>query len=194
MNSKLVRGIFRNNDLLLFFTAITLTVIGLVSLYSTTQYSYTNFFNKQLVWLALGIVLFFIFSSIDYRFFKVHFSPIIALYLLELLGLIAVFLFGNSVRGAQSWISLGPINIEPVEPLKVILILIFAIIWLGITVVSGIKLKHILALVLIGCVLSVLAWSFLLLGYQKARILTFLNPSLDPYGAGYNSIQSSVAV
>ena len=126
MNSKWVRGIFRNNDWLLFFTAITLTVIGLVSLYSTTQYSYTNFFNKQLVWLALGIVLFFIFSSIDYRFFKVHFSPIIALYLLELLGLIAVFLFGNSVRGAQSWISLGPINIEPVEPLKVILILIFA--------------------------------------------------------------------
>ena len=237
MNLKWIRDIFKNNDWLLFFTAITLTAIGLVSLYSTTQYSYINFFSKQLVWLALSIVLFFIFSSIDYRFFKVHFFPIIALYFLELLGLIAVFLFGDSVRGAQSWISLGPINIEPVEPLKIILILIFAkyffgrhveiyrikhivvsgiyvflpsvlvllqpdigsflmlvVIWLGITIVSGIKLKHILALVLIGCILSVLAWSFLLLDYQKARILTFLNPYLDPYGAGYNSIQSSVAV
>ncbi len=37
-------------------------------------------------------------------------------------------------------------------------------------------------------------WQFLLLPYQKLRVLNFLNPTLDPSGSGYNSIQSLVAV
>ncbi len=43
-----------------------------------------------------------------------------------------------------------------------------------------------------GSILPVL-WSFLK-GYQKRRILTFLNPDLDPLGAGYHVIQSKIAV
>jgi rod shape determining protein RodA len=37
-------------------------------------------------------------------------------------------------------------------------------------------------------------WMFLLKGYQKQRILTFLNPDRDPLGAGYHIIQSKIAV
>lgn len=39
-----------------------------------------------------------------------------------------------------------------------------------------------------------LTWMFLLKGYQKQRILTFLNPDRDPLGAGYHIIQSKIAV
>ncbi|MEE8557044.1 MAG: rod shape-determining protein RodA [Myxococcota bacterium] len=38
------------------------------------------------------------------------------------------------------------------------------------------------------------AWSFYLRGYQKERILTFLNPERDPLGAAYHTIQSQIAV
>lgn len=46
-----------------------------------------------------------------------------------------------------------------------------------------------------GAALSIpLAWSFFLKGYQKLRVLTFLNPDRDPLGAGYHIIQSKIAI
>ena len=45
-----------------------------------------------------------------------------------------------------------------------------------------------------GGVLVSLAWFFFLKGYQKQRILTFLNPDRDPLGAGYHIIQSKIAI
>ncbi len=48
---------------------------------------------------------------------------------------------------------------------------------------------------LAGCALIIpVFWMFLLKGYQKQRILTFLNPDRDPLGAGYHIIQSKIAV
>ncbi len=46
---------------------------------------------------------------------------------------------------------------------------------------------------LTGCVLPVV-WFFGLKAYQKTRILTFLNPDLDPLGTGYHIIQSKIAI
>ncbi|MEJ2158225.1 MAG: rod shape-determining protein RodA [Desulfobacteraceae bacterium] len=46
-----------------------------------------------------------------------------------------------------------------------------------------------------GCALVIpVVWMFLLKGYQKQRVLTFLNPDRDPLGAGYHVIQSKIAV
>lgn len=46
-----------------------------------------------------------------------------------------------------------------------------------------------------ACLLAVpMAWLFFLKGYQKERILTFLNPDRDPMGAGYHIIQSKIAI
>ena len=39
-----------------------------------------------------------------------------------------------------------------------------------------------------------LGWSFVLKDYQKERVLAFLDPNLDPRGAGYQSIQSTISV
>lgn len=71
--------------------------------------------------------------------------------------------------------------------------LVILAIWLGMFIASGLR-----PLYLIGGLATFLAsfpliWSFLR-DYQKQRILTFLNPMIDPLGTGYTTIQASIAV
>ncbi|MFK8139267.1 MAG: FtsW/RodA/SpoVE family cell cycle protein, partial [Bdellovibrionales bacterium] len=58
----------------------------------------------------------------------------------------------------------------------------------------GVKRRVLLSAVSIVIIALPLAWSFALKPYQKQRVLTFLDPGRDPRGAGYNSIQSKIAV
>ena len=59
---------------------------------------------------------------------------------------------------------------------------------------TGLDKKKLVALSLIGILILFTAWFSLLHDYQKTRILTFLNPSQDPLGSGYNVAQSIVAI
>ena len=59
--------------------------------------------------------------------------------------------------------------------------------------VVGVQLWKFAVLGGAGVVLAPIAWHFLH-GYQKERILTFLNPERDPLGAGYHIIQSKIAL
>jgi rod shape determining protein RodA len=59
---------------------------------------------------------------------------------------------------------------------------------------GGLRMKALLGLVLAGAVIGGLGWMFALKDYQKARIYSFLDPTLDPRGAGYQKIQSEIAV
>jgi len=59
---------------------------------------------------------------------------------------------------------------------------------------AGLRLKAIGALFVALGVVGGLGWQFGLRDYQKTRIYTFLNPGLDPKGAGYQKIQSQIAV
>ncbi|MDD9951678.1 MAG: rod shape-determining protein RodA [Zetaproteobacteria bacterium] len=54
--------------------------------------------------------------------------------------------------------------------------------------------RAILAAGIGACITALVGWSFLLRPYQKQRILTLLNPGMDPSGSGYNSLQSLVAI
>ncbi|OGZ46910.1 MAG: rod shape-determining protein RodA [Candidatus Ryanbacteria bacterium RIFCSPHIGHO2_02_FULL_45_13b] len=72
-------------------------------------------------------------------------------------------------------------------------LIIFAI-WVGMTMVAGIRMRHFLMLTAAGVVSIVLAWMYVLAPYQHQRILTFLNPAADPQGTGYNALQSVIAV
>ncbi|WP_432823507.1 rod shape-determining protein RodA [Trichloromonas sp.] len=58
---------------------------------------------------------------------------------------------------------------------------------------AGIRRSALAVLVLLGSAAAGGGW-FLLKGYQKQRILTFLDPENDPLGAGYHIIQSKIAV
>jgi len=72
--------------------------------------------------------------------------------------------------------------------------IIIAFVWLGMTLVSGISKKHILALILLGAVAFGVLWGYGFKDYQKARVLNFLHPLADIRGSGYNAYQSTIAV
>lgn len=71
--------------------------------------------------------------------------------------------------------------------------LVLAAIWGGMILASGLRLKHLLVLGLLGAGLVAGSW-FTLADYQKARIQTFIHPEADPQGSGYNVLQAMVAV
>ncbi|MBM3250627.1 MAG: rod shape-determining protein RodA [Candidatus Nealsonbacteria bacterium] len=73
-------------------------------------------------------------------------------------------------------------------------VLILISVWLGVLIVSGIKLRHFLILVLCGLVVLTLSWSFLLRDYQKARLISFFEPQLEPLGMSWSQNQSKIAI
>jgi len=75
--------------------------------------------------------------------------------------------------------------------LGAVLILLF--LWIGVLIVSGIKIRHFLILVLCGLVIFMLSWGFLLKDYQKGRIISFIIPT-DPLGAGWSQNQAKIAI
>ena len=62
------------------------------------------------------------------------------------------------------------------------------------TAFAGIERRTLIAMGGAVVVSVPLVWLFFLKGYQKQRILTFLNPDRDPLGAGYHIIQSKIAI
>jgi rod shape determining protein RodA len=224
-------------DWVLAVSVLILCLIGLLSIYSTSFSQDPSFFYKQLIFIISGFFLMLIFALLDYRFFRNHPRLLIVLYILTNLLLIGVLIFGREIRGALSWIRIGALSFEPVELMKLIMILILAqyfslrhielyrirhiiasgiyiaipafliffqpdlgstmilvFLWLGIMVIAGIKWRQLIALFLIGTILIGAVWLFLLKPYQKERIITFVNPYLDPLGGSYQRIQSIIAI
>ncbi len=72
--------------------------------------------------------------------------------------------------------------------------MIIFFIWFGMVLVAGIHFRHIAVVFLIGTLAFGGLWQFAFHDYQKARIMTFLDPLSDIRGAGYNAYQSTVAV
>ncbi len=72
--------------------------------------------------------------------------------------------------------------------------IILFFVWLGMVLVSGIKVRHLLTVFVLGAVTFGLMWQFIFFPYQKERIMTFLDPLADIQGAGYNAYQSTVAI
>ena len=67
-------------------------------------------------------------------------------------------------------------------------------IWIGMIVMAGAPWRHLILLALMGAAAAPVAWLRFLTDYQRERLLIFLNPQLDPLGAGYNIIQSRISV
>lgn len=119
-------------DWMLIALVLSLVSFGLISLYSiggdglsAGDRGFTNF-NKQILWLAIGFFLMLIVSFFDYRVLKNNPKPVMFLYIFSLVLLLGVLLFGISVRGAESWYRIGPITLEPVEFVKIAMIILLA--------------------------------------------------------------------
>jgi rod shape determining protein RodA len=71
------------------------------------------------------------------------------------------------------------------------LIIIFLFFSMGFS--SRVKKRYFVVLILLGLLTAPFAWNFLK-DYQKKRLTVFINPNVDPLGAGYTIIQSKIAI
>jgi rod shape determining protein RodA len=218
----------------LLVSALALCGAGLITMNSFAEDNI--FFDRQLIWIGLSVLIFLVASRIDYRFLRRSW-PVALLYGVSVLSLVAVYFFGDVVKGAQSRFDFGFFAVQPSDPMKLVLIivlakyfarrhveianfkhilvsgiyafipfalillqpdlgsaLILASIWLGIVLVAGISRTHLLTVFLLGAAAAGLMWGYVLEDYQKARVMTFINPLADIQGDGYNAYQSMIAV
>lgn len=105
----ILRNFFRMNWLL-FGLMMGLLAYGVYAIYSATWMREQTFWTSQMVWIFICLPMFFVVSLVDYRWVRFGAIP---LYVLGLLGLVAVMLFGEKRFGAKSWINLGPMNFQP---------------------------------------------------------------------------------
>jgi len=72
--------------------------------------------------------------------------------------------------------------------------LILIALWLGVMIIAGIKIRHLLFLGLIFLLIFIISWNYFLKDYQKERISGFLNPQLDPKGISWSQNQAKIAI
>jgi len=70
----------------------------------------------------------------------------------------------------------------------ILLPIFLSVLWIG-----GANRKHLMSMILVGLAALPLLWH-ILHGYQRQRLLVFLDPNIDPLGAGYTIIQSKIAI
>ena len=229
---------FWRMDILMLVAVLLLTTIGLISIYSVGLSDIKTrmiFFNRQMVFVILGIFIMFIFAALEYRFLKAYYKIFV---IFSSILLLIVLITGRVIRGTSAWIEFFGIQFQPVELAKICLVifmatylsknakefyfswkpvivsglvaffLIFLVlaqpdmgsalilfaIWLIMIFFTNIDKKKIIIMALLVLIALSFAWFGFLKYYQKNRIMTFLNPSSDPLGYGYNVTQSITAV
>lgn len=115
----MTRTCFRNFDWPLLVASSVVLILGLFILGSVAS----SLIPQQIISLAIGLSLFFVFSQIDYRIFE---RLATFLFLLSLFILGMTFLFGAVVRGATRWLQIGGFGFQPSEMVKPFLVLFFA--------------------------------------------------------------------
>ncbi|MBI2254341.1 MAG: rod shape-determining protein RodA [Proteobacteria bacterium] len=223
-----------NWSLVLLVTAVA--SIGFAMLYSAAHGSADPWMNAQIKRFALGVVGMLLLGLIDLRYYM-RFAYLF--YGLAFVLLVYVEFLGEIGMGAQRWINLGFMQLQPSEMMKIALVLSLAryfhgVDWeavgkpwvlipptllavapaglvmkqpdLGTAVTlmivggamffaAGVRWWKFAIIIAVGVVGAYFAWnSSLLHDYQKARILTFLDPESDVRGAGYHIIQSKIAL
>lgn len=106
-----------------FGSAVALCALGLLTMNSFNGQG--SFFIRQVVWLGIGIGVFFTASLIDWRFLR---RRVVAasIYGVLIIPLVLLLLVGETVKGARSWVSIGGLGVEPIELIKLALIIALA--------------------------------------------------------------------
>ncbi len=232
--SKLGRAILGTVFLLLVFGLVAVSSASAVI--SFERFGHNNYyFFRQLIFAAVGLLAIYVFSRIDYHFWKSWSRPIM-LFGLLFLALVLVPALGFQPSGARSWFRFGSFFLQPAEFVKLAVIFYLASwfvrkkeaetnFWFGILppvlVVSlalaliafepdigtaavlgiiviimlfaaGTRIQYLGGLLVSGLLALWLAVK--LAPYRAARIITFLDPSLDPRGSGYHLQQALLAI
>lgn len=211
-----------------------ISCIGFALLYSVAGGSFDPWAERQIVRFGVGFVIMITIAMIDIR---TWFQLAYPIYGVSLLLLTAVEFVGRSGKGAERWIDIGPLQLQPSELMKIALILalsrylhgillddvsrptrlipalllilipaglvlmqpnlgtatILIVGGTGLIFLSGLSWKIIIPVVALGVAAVPVGWEFLK-DYQKQRVYTFLEPDRDPLGAGYNILQSKIAL
>ncbi|MEM7442004.1 MAG: rod shape-determining protein RodA [Pseudomonadota bacterium] len=230
---SLVDKLVRLNWLVVLLVCL-LAAVGCAMLYSAGDGDWDPWARRQVIRFAGGLVLMLVIALIDIRFWM---RMAYAIYLLSFVLLIGVEVMGQVGMGAQRWINLGFMQLQPSEIMKVATVLALAryfhgpgleeigrptrlIIPLALVLApTGLVLQQpdlgtaLMLLMVAGAIFFVAGvrlWKFaiviagglaaipvgwqILHDYQRERILTFLDPSRDPLGAGYHITQSTIAL
>ena len=209
--------------------------VGAMMLYSLGGTSWEPWAANHLISVGFCIVMMLVLALVDLRLWFALAYPV---YLGGLVLLVGVELFGYTAMGAQRWLDLGFMRLQPSEIMKVGIVLALARWYHGASAQDArLSWKLLIPIAMIGMpVLLVahqpdlgtamlialtgaaimfiagLSWKlilaagaafvaavppfvmFVLHEYQRARVLTFLNPEADPSGAGYHIMQSKIAM
>ena len=234
----LSKRLLRRTDLTLIVAAVAIVIMSLVIIGSATHVNTPSeerywFVQRQGISIVIDIALAAFLMNFDYKILQRYGNHF---YVFNLILLILVMLVGQTALGAQRWIALGPISIQPSEFSKLIMIialaamlekrggkintitdlapvaayvgvpfllvlkqpdlgtsLVFLAIFFGMVFVAGVRLRLLLGIFGAGLAAMPVLWHFLK-DYQKMRIMVFMDPNVDPLGAGYHIIQSKIAI
>ncbi len=110
-------------DWTLFLPALTLSLLGILTMSTFGQG--VSLAPRQLLWLAIGAVVYLALSVIDVRFLR-RTPAVLTLYVTAIVLLAALLVLAHPVMGARAWFSLGPISFQPADLAKFALIAVLA--------------------------------------------------------------------
>jgi rod shape determining protein RodA len=227
----------RDFDWVLLAFVMAICAVGVVEIYSATLHTkFVGAHVRQVYWIGAGLLVMFVASRVNYQALLENVPWI---YIVSLVSLVAVLVFGQKYLGARRWIRIGgATHFQPSEWVKLVLILAMAkyfadpnkfremsfvdllkagsVVGIPMLLVlaqpdmgtaltytpvalmglflGGMKFRHAALIVVCAGLVAVPAYKWGLKQYQKDRILTFVDPDVDPQHKGYQSIQSQIAV
>ena len=172
----------KNYDWIIFASIVLLIIFGLSEIYSIAlsneDLRLLNF-KKQILFVVLGMFLLFFISFLDYynlRSFSLYF------YIAGVLLLIAVLLFGETIRGTASWFNFGFFNLQPVEFVKIFLLIFLARYFSK----ASVKLNQLKYLIISGLATAVLIVLVMLQPDFGSALILFALWGIMVYISGFN--------
>lgn len=123
-----LRSFFARFDALQILPMLALLAAGVLFIYGTGQQVggvYAEFWQRQLVWIGLGLVLWLALSLFDYHSYGIF---ALALYPVSLFLLVYVLFFGVKFYGARRWLDIAGVSVQPSEIAKLLTVILAA--WL----------------------------------------------------------------
>jgi len=123
-NLKLNKKLLRELDYSAIIFAICIVIFGCINIYSATNKSYGTYYPKlQVVWLILSLITVYVLLIFDYMLIE---NYAVVIYWAGVILLIVGDVFGKITNGANSWVNIGPIAIQPSEFAKIGMIIMLA--------------------------------------------------------------------
>ena len=209
------KKLLRKIDIKLLLAVSAIVIISLIVIGSATHINNPSeerywFVQRQGIFAIINVGLAVFFMNFDYKMLQRYGQK---MYIFNLVMLLAVMFVGQSALGAQRWIQIGPITLQPSEFSKIIMIISLATMLqervgklntlsdlLPVAAYVGVPFLLVMKQPDLGTSLVFMAIFFGMVftcGINLkllAGIMVFMDPNVDPLGSGYHIIQSKIAI